>query len=382
MGIQAQVLWTPLTRVTGYVDVLRPLFVTFQVGLAEAVVRFASVFSDFPCESLHTQKTKSVFCEPEPGYVLVLSASVPCVGRKKSDGTTTEYVYHPENVHDNVLLSVLRRGYEMFHFFTGGFDRLRPLDDLQLFSQRVSNFFHRYVASIHLERQDVSDLFPAVHFLTLDSSAFLQVQSFVHRVEDEFACIETCVFFHQGFVAWSGLQQHQTSLLYHYLYTTLLPASLSRTAPTAPASLGPFSGHQGNFVTGPPSLRDPDASLVVPKIFVPDSDQNLREYHLVIYHALNATLCLIIPGEIELSFDFFRRLDAHLGPRLTHMSADLHNVFGRFGGIGGSGLLGDPVTAALSTSPALTSQPAMPLTTPAATEGDDRFQFLVSQTPL
>ena len=64
------------------------------------------------------------------------------------------------------------------------------------------------------------------------------------------------------------------------------------------------------------------------------------------------------------------------------MSADLHNVFGRFGGIGGSGLLGDPVTAALSTSPALTSQPAMPLTAPAATEGDDRFQFLVSQTPL
>lgn len=42
------------------------------------------------------------------------------------------------------------------------------------------------------------------------------------------------------------------------------------------------------------------------------------------------------------------------------MSADLHNVFGRNSGIGGSGLLGEPVTAALSTSPAMTSQLSMP----------------------
>ena len=109
---------------------------------------------------------------------------------------------------------------------------------------------------------------------------------------------------------------------------------------------------------------------------MPDSDDQLREFHLVVYHALNATLCLIIPSEIELSLDFFRRLDGHLGPRLTHMSADLHNVFGRNGGIGGSGLLGDPVSAALSTSPTVTSQPVIPSVTSITGDGDDRFQFL------
>jgi hypothetical protein len=247
---------------------------------------------------------------------------------------------------------------------------------MELFSRRVSAFFSRYVSAIHLERQDVSDLFQAVHFLTLEASAFLQVQSFVHRIEDEFPCIETCAFFHQGFVAWSGLQQAHTSLLYHYIYSTLLPATHSRTAPLSQPSLGPFSGHQGHFLAGPQSLKDPDASLSVPRIFVPDSDNQLREYHLVVYHALNATLCLIIPSEIELSLDFFRRLDGHLGPRLTHMSADLHNVFGRNGGIGGSGLLGDPVSAALSTSPTVTSQPVIPSVTSSAGDGDDRFQFL------
>jgi hypothetical protein len=64
-----------------------------QVGLAEAVVRLSSVFSDRPCESLHTQKSKSVFYEPEPGYVIVLSASVPCFANRKPDSTTTDYVY-------------------------------------------------------------------------------------------------------------------------------------------------------------------------------------------------------------------------------------------------------------------------------------------------
>jgi hypothetical protein len=59
-----------------------------------------------PCESLHTQKTKSVFYEPEPGYVILLAASVPCFARRKADGVTTEYVYHPENVHDNVLVII------------------------------------------------------------------------------------------------------------------------------------------------------------------------------------------------------------------------------------------------------------------------------------
>ena len=80
-------------------------------------------------------------------------------------------------------------------------------------------------------------------------------------------------------------------------------------------------------------------------------------------------MCLIIPGEIELSLDFFRRLDGHLGPRLTHMSADLHNVFGR--NIG-NGLLSDAMAAAMSTSPNVATQPQIVATS----ESDERFQFM------
>ena len=81
-------------------------------------------------------------------------------------------------------------------------------------------------------------------------------------------------------------------------------------------------------MTGPQSLKDVDVSLVVPKVFIPQKEgDGLKEYHLIVYHALGATLVLLLPLEIELTVELFRRLDAHLGPRLTHMSADLVNYF-------------------------------------------------------
>jgi len=78
-------------------------------------------------------------------------------------------------------------------------------------------------------------------------------------------------------------------------------------------------------LTGPQTLKDVDVSLAVPKVFVPHKDTKgvVKEFHLIVYHALGATLVLLLPLEIELAVELFRRLDAHLGPRLTHMSADL-----------------------------------------------------------
>jgi hypothetical protein len=85
---------------------------------------------------------------------------------------------------------------------------------------------------------------------------------------------------------------------------------------------------QGRFLTGPQTLKDVDVPLVVPKVFIPQKDgDGLKEYHCVVYHALGATLVLLLPMEIELTVELFRRLDAHLGPRLTHMSADLVSCF-------------------------------------------------------
>lgn len=54
------------------------------------------------------------------------------------------------------------------------------------------------------------ELFRAIQFLTLQPGPFLRVQSLVNRVQDEFPLVDKVVFFHQGCVVWSELQQEDT----------------------------------------------------------------------------------------------------------------------------------------------------------------------------
>ena len=71
----------------------------------------------------------------------------------------------------------------------------------------------------------------------------------------------------------------------------------------------PFSGHQGKFLTGPTvSLKlTPDEvnSLRIPKVFIPHLD-GIKECHFLVYHAIQSTMCLLIPAEVDFTVDFFR----------------------------------------------------------------------------
>lgn len=50
------------------------------------------------------------------------------------------------------------------------------------------------------------------------------------------------------------------------------------------------------------------------------------------YHAVGSTLCLFLPVPREPTREFYRGLDALVGPHLTNMSADLMDVFNTSGG--------------------------------------------------
>ena len=56
------------------------------VGLIEAVVRFGQTFSGKPSESLHTQRTRSVWRQLEDNFLLCFTVSVPWVKKPAKDG--------------------------------------------------------------------------------------------------------------------------------------------------------------------------------------------------------------------------------------------------------------------------------------------------------
>ena len=225
---------------------------------------------------------------------------------------------------------MLERSYELFKIFTGGFTHHGS--DHDSIRVKCNKFFDRFLPSLSFSGS-INDLFPAVQFLTLESLDFLNVQSFVHKVENDFGCVDKSLFLHHGNIVWSGLQQKETQLLYFYVYNTLLPSFSSKISANSGKS-SPFSGHQGQFLTGPTTTLklSPDQvnSLRIPKVFI---GQNLKEYQFLVYHAIQSTLCLLIPSEVDFTVDFFKRLDGHLGKLIigwgvesTHVRSTRHQI--------------------------------------------------------
>ena len=147
---------------------------------------------------------------------MVLTVTVPKTKRKKKvipasgSANTYECTYSPDSVHDNVLMAILTRSYDMFKMFTGGFDRLMSVDGdaaaaaagtAVIFKGRVTAFFSKYVHSLSrgLEKADLgSNLFQGVRFQALETQAFLKVHSFVQRISDTFRdIVDNALFLHQ-----------------------------------------------------------------------------------------------------------------------------------------------------------------------------------------
>ena len=94
----------------------------------------------------------------------------------------------------------------------GPFEQLLSSEggDLESFKSAVGSFFSKFVHTIKPAAACIHDIFRAIQFLGLETSSFLRAQCLVSRLEDEFPIVERAVFFHQGNVVWSQLQQDDT----------------------------------------------------------------------------------------------------------------------------------------------------------------------------
>lgn len=298
-----------------------------NVGLSEAIVKFTDTFNpDQLCDALHTQKTRQLYHQPEQGFWMVMTVNIPFVTKVK-DGT--EYFeYQSDDVQDNVYLAVLKQSYQMFRLFKGSImSILTKGGDVLHLKQKLDHFFSRYLLTLKLNHSDILDVFQGIQFLPLDKQTFLRVQCFVNLIEAMFAQVKYTAFLYNDQLVWSGLEPEDMQVVYRYLVTSLLPAHLETelqggSMPRHPTS--PFSSsHYGRFVTGPTNLQDPSGNIgKVPKVYI-NNDVSPELYHLVVYRALSATVCMFIEGSLILNIDLFKRLDIFLGPQLTSLVTDV-----------------------------------------------------------
>lgn len=93
-------------------------------------------------------------------------------------------------------------------------------------------------------------------------------------------------------------------VVYQYLIATLLPANIEAELQGGSMprnSSSPFASlHHGRFITGPANLKGSSKDTTmgkIPRVFLFSSGKPI-EYHLVVYRALSASLCMFIKGII------------------------------------------------------------------------------------
>lgn len=305
-----------------------------QVGLCEAVVKFTETFSDKPCNSIHTQKTRQSFFEPEPEFWMIMTVSIPFSEKTKDHSPYLEY--HEEDVQDSVYEAILRQAYRMFQLFNGSFSNIlaKSNNDIKALQVRLDHFYTRYLQTLRLSSADILDVFCGIHFMPLDKNTYLRVQCFINLLEATFPAVKYTAFLYNDQLVWSGLEQDDMRVMYKYLTTSLFPTYQehelqgSSVSPSRVASPAHSAVHYGKYITGPPNIRDESNLGKIPLVYINTVEEN-EECHLLVYRAHNASVCMLVDVSVPMNFDLCRRLDIFLGPQLTQIASDIGEQYSK-----------------------------------------------------
>uniref|UniRef100_H9GIQ0 CCZ1/INTU/HSP4 first Longin domain-containing protein n=1 Tax=Anolis carolinensis TaxID=28377 RepID=H9GIQ0_ANOCA len=307
-----------------------------SVGLCEAIVQFTRTFSPTkPAKSLHTQKNRQFFNEPEENFWMVMV--FPCTGLVQKI-VFALFLKHFFILQDKVYSSVLQQCYNMYKLFNGTFQKAMEDGGSRVLKERLEKFFHRYLQTLHLQSCDLLDVFCGISFFPLDKMTYLKIQSFINRMEESLSIVKYTVFLYNDQLIWSGLEQDDMRILYKYLTTSLFPRHIEpelagRDSPIHAEIPGNLQ-HYGRFLTGPLNLNDPEAKCRFPKIFV-NTETAYEELHLIVYKAMSAAVCFMIDTSVQPTLEFCRKLDSIVGPQLTVLASDIceqYNINKRISG--------------------------------------------------
>ena len=309
-----------------------------SVGLCEAVIQFTGTFTIDHCQSIHTQKTRQMFYSPEKDYWMILTISIPTTISPQKDSNDHHHIeYHEEDIQDSVYEAVLKQAYRMFCFFMGPFYDIMKRGNVDDLKQTLHYFYTRYLPVQKWDNCDILNIFHGIHFLPLDKNTYLRIQSFLNLLESSFSNLLYTVFMYNDQLVWSGLEQEDMRTLYHYLTTTLFPtfidkefqSSVSKSSqPLLSSRSCDKHSHFGKFMTGPPNMNDSSNLGKVPHIFINTTKPN-EKCHLVVYHALSASICMFVDGNYDINFEYFQLLDTFLGQQLSTLASDISELYNK-----------------------------------------------------
>ncbi|KHN87897.1 Vacuolar fusion protein CCZ1 -like protein [Toxocara canis] len=300
-------------------------------GFAEAVVNFTNNFTgddverdiEFPYRYVSTMKQLHVYILVESSRFIVGTAL------NKTLCSNEEYTLHAPTIRSIVITA-----YKMFRLFFGSFSKLLIADRARL-KDRLEYFFSRYLSLLRLNRLPLVDLFCGVDFLPLDSVTYLRVENLLGQLRESFPQISKAMFLYQGRLLSYSVPKQDLAVLFQYLTQNLLNMSMrAELQPDYHAGRpDSISHHHGRFLTGTTDVsaeamiaNAKDTKLPVVYLSADGTTNKLIPYELIVYRALNATLCMFVRKEVDANF--LRDLDAMLGPELSSLASVIADAYG------------------------------------------------------
>lgn len=281
-----------------------------QVGLCEAVVKFMSTFSSEPCEALQTQTKRHIFYQPEKGYWMVLVVRIPYTTKALSAiGESRGDVIEP-----SVMFDLLKAAYKMFKMFVGPFQNIPP-DEIYTTCEK---FFGPYITSKNLTN-DISDIIQGISYLPLDKNSFFKVLCFIDLVEVTYPDFKCISFVYNEQLIWNALSTDDMLTLYQYLVQKLLPEQIEKELQGGAVAA---AQRHGRFIMPRDGIRTREDLQRLTKVhFMLEDEPEEKEYYLIIYRTLSATVCFTVDVNTNLELDPFKSLDAFIGPQLSSIAS-------------------------------------------------------------
>uniref|UniRef100_A0A1I7W232 Vacuolar fusion protein CCZ1 homolog n=1 Tax=Loa loa TaxID=7209 RepID=A0A1I7W232_LOALO len=289
-------------------------------GFAEAVVNFTENFtekkeeSEFQYRYVNTSKQLHVYIQVE-SEKFIMGAGI-----NKELSINEDYI-----LRGSAIKAVLITAYKMFRLFFGPFSRLVGDNSVHL-KDRLEYFFSRYLPQLRLHRMPLLDVFCGIDYLSLDSISYLRIANLLDDLMETFPQISKTIFFYQERLITHSVSKTDLPILCRYLTQHLLSRSLKEELQPEKCSRRD-SVHRGKFLMAKsPSSDESDTKLSVVYLCDDNNERRFIPYEMIVYRALNATVCMFIQKSIDAQF--LQQLDDYLGPELTALASLIAESYG------------------------------------------------------
>lgn len=200
--------------------------------------------------------------------------------------------YRGGEVSDRIYHAVLRQCYHMYRFHHGQLQgkltvnssadaaeqqRLHLADELK-------EFYERYLINLkELQNCDIVDMLHSIQYLALDKALFLRAHNF-SMLCDTFPALKECIMLYNDQVVCGG--KLSASDLYS-LHAHILAQGENDNGAADTYRNGAF-------------VREEGVEDVKPLVIYLDENGSIEPHYLLVYRALNLTLCLFIDGKWSL----------------------------------------------------------------------------------